>query len=350
MTNILIDSDKKLNNLLIKLGECSEIGLDTEFIRESTYRPILALVQISLPNGEIYLIDPQKITNIQAIIDITTNPNILKIIHSAKQDLEALYSFTGIFPVNIFDTQIAFNFLSEKSSIGYSALVKNICDVDIKEGSWRTDWLKRPLTQEKIEYAADDVKYLIKIKNQLEKNLKIINRYTWFQEEQEIELKKSNIIVEPDYAWEKINYPLYFDSSDLNLLKKIASWRERLSIKYDVPKRWILSDSHIIKIMIASENKVYEIISNMKQSIENLEMNDLKNLLSLRKKIKNKNLLPKKDIEQKCNDVLSYVSDEFKIDPTIIANKRDMEMFVLTNNKARFMKGWRYQIFGKLVQ
>ena len=97
MATILIDSDKKLNKLLSKLEECREIGLDTEFIRESTYRPILALIQISLPNGEIYLIDPQKIIDIQAIINIITNPNILKIIHSAKQDLEALYSFTGFF-------------------------------------------------------------------------------------------------------------------------------------------------------------------------------------------------------------------------------------------------------------
>ena len=222
--------------------------------------------------------------------------------------------------------------------------------MDIKEGSWRTDWLKRPLSQDKIEYAADDVKYLIKIKNQLEKSLKIIGRYVWFQEEQEIELKKSNIIIEPDDAWEKINYPLYFDSSDLYLLKKLASWRERISIKYDVPKRWILSDSYLIKLMITNENKTYDIISNMKQSIERSEMNDLKDLLSHKKKRKNKNLQPKRDIEQKCNEVLSYVSDEFKIDPTIIANKRDMEMFILTNNKARFMKGWRYKIFGKLVQ
>ena len=72
--------------------------------------------------------------------------------------------------------------------------------------------------------------------------------------------------------------------------------------------------------------------------------------MSSKRKIKNKNLYPKKDIEQKCNEVLSYVSDEFKIDPTIIANKRDMEMFIILNQKARFMKGWRYQIFGKLVQ
>ena len=171
MTNILIDSDKKLHNLLSKIEDCKEIGLDTEFIRESTYRPILALIQISLANGEIYLIDPQKIKDISGISNITSDPKIVKIIHSAKQDLEALYSHLGSFPKNVFDTQIAYNFLSEKSNIGYSALVKNICDVDIKEGSWRTDWLKRPLSEEKKEYAANDVMYLHKIKNELEKML-----------------------------------------------------------------------------------------------------------------------------------------------------------------------------------
>ncbi len=350
MTNILIDSDKKLDNLLLKIEECTEIGLDTEFIRESTYRPILALIQISLANEEIYLIDPQKIKDISGIAQITSDSNITKIIHSAKQDLEALYSHLGSFPENVFDTQIAYNFLSEKSNIGYSALVKNILNVDIKEGSWRTDWLKRPLSDEKKEYAANDVRYLIKIKNQLEKKLKIINRYSWFQEEQNNELKKSNIIIEPDNAWEKLNYPLYFDSSDLALLKKLASWREKLSIHYDIPKRWILSDALLIKVMTSNENKTQEIIASIKQSITSDEKDNLLKVLSLKRKIKNKNLYPKKDIEQRCNEVLSYVSDEFKIDPTIIANKRDMEMFIISNHKARFMKGWRYQIFGKLVQ
>ena len=148
----------------------------------------------------------------------------------------------------------------------------------------------------------------------------------------------------------KINYPLYFDSSDLAILKKLASWREKLSIKYDIPKRWILSDSLLIKVMITNEHKAQEIIENIKQTLTSSEKDILHKTLSSKRKIKNKNLYPKKDIEQKCNEVLSYVSDEFKIDPTIIANKRDMEMFIISNHKARFMKGWRYQIFGKLVQ
>ena len=350
MANILVDSDKNLINLLSKIEEYTEIALDTEFIRESTYRPILALMQIALPNNEIYIIDPVKITKRDIINKFLTNPKIIKIIHSSKQDLEALYSYTQAFPVNIFDTQIAFNFLSEKSNVAYSALVKIVCDVDIKEGSWRTNWLKRPLSDEKLQYAADDVRYLIQIKNNLERHLNRTNRFSWFNEEQDNELKISNIIIDPENAWKKINYPLYFDSEDLKLLKKTACWREKLSIKYDVPKRWILSDSLLIKSLITNRNKTIEIISATKQKITDIEKDEFEKILSSKRKIKNKNLIPKKDLEKKCLEVLSYVSEEFKIDSTIIANKRDMEIFTLSNDKARFMKGWRYQIFGKLVQ
>ena len=350
MANFLVDSDKNLINLLSKIEEYTEIGLDTEFIRESTYRPILALMQIALPNNEIYIIDPVKITKRDIINKFLTNPKIIKIIHSSKQDLEALYSYTQAFPVNIFDTQIAFNFLSEKSNVAYSALVKSVCDVDIKEGSWRTNWLKRPLSDEKLQYAADDVRYLIQIKNNLERHLNRTNRLSWFNEEQDNELKISNIIIDPENAWKKINYPLYFDSEDLKLLKKTACWREKLSIKYDVPKRWILSDSLLIKTLITNRNKTLEIINATKQKITDIEKDEFEKILSSKRKIKNKNLIPKKDLEKKCLEVLSYVSEEFKIDSTIIANKRDMEIFTLSNDKARFMKGWRYQIFGKLVQ
>lgn len=350
MTNILVDSDKKLLNLCTKLQDVTEIGLDTEFIRESTYRPILALIQISLPNGEIYLVDPLSISNNYLIKDIITNSKIIKIIHSAKQDIEALYNYTNSYPVNMFDTQIASNFMLEKSNIGYSKLVKNVCEVDIKEGSWRTDWLKRPLNDKKKDYAADDVRYLIQIKNTLIKELKKLDRFLWFEEEQVNELKKSNIILDPKHAWKKINYPLHFNDEELNILKNLACWREKLAIKYNVPKRWILSDSLVIKLMITNKNKTLEIINDIKQKITSEEILDLMNVLSLKKRIKNKNLTSKKDIELKCSELLSYVSEEFKIDSTIIANKRDLEIFSLFNDKARFMKGWRYQIFGKLVQ
>ena len=221
MTNFLVDSDKKLLNLASKLKDVNEIGLDTEFIRESTYRPILALIQVSLPNGEIYLIDPIAIHRRDLISNIISSSNLTKIIHSSKQDIEALYSYTNTYPVNIFDTQIASNFISENSNVGYSTLVKNLCECDIKEGSWRTNWLERPLSTKKAEYAADDVRYLIEIKSLLIKRLKALDRFSWFEEEQLNELKKSNIIIEPKEAWKKINYPLHFSTQELALLKNI---------------------------------------------------------------------------------------------------------------------------------
>jgi len=215
MTNFLVDSDKKLSNLVSKLKDISEIGLDTEFIRESTYRPILALVQISLPNGEIYLIDPIAIDRRDLISEIISSTSLIKIIHSSKQDIEAIYNFTDSYPVNIFDTQIASNFISEKSNVGYSTLVKNLCNCDIKEGSWRTNWLERPLSTKKVDYAADDVRYLIQIKSLLIKRLKELDRLSWFEEEQANELNKSNIIIDPNKAWKKINFPLHFSIEEL---------------------------------------------------------------------------------------------------------------------------------------
>jgi ribonuclease D len=350
MTNFLVDSDKKLLNLASKLKDVNEIGLDTEFIRESTYRPILALIQVSLPNGEIYLIDPIAIHRRDLISNIISSSNLTKIIHSSKQDIEALYSYTNTYPVNIFDTQIASNFISENSNVGYSTLVKNLCECDIKEGSWRTNWLERPLSTKKAEYAADDVRYLIEIKSLLIKRLKALDRFSWFEEEQLNELKKSNIIIEPKEAWKKINYPLHFSTQELALLKNIACWREDLAIKYDIPKRWIFSDSSATKLMLKNDKKTMDVVNNIKQQLTDSEMSKLMKILSLKKVIKNKNFSPKKDIEKKCNELLGYVSDEFNIDSTIIATKRDLEIFTNTNSEARFMKGWRYQIFGKLVQ
>jgi len=350
MTNFLVDSDKKLINLSSKLQGISEIGLDTEFIRESTYRPILALIQISLPNKEIYLIDPLAISRKELIIQIMNNLSLTKIIHSSKQDLEALYNYMGCYPKNIFDTQIANNFISKKSNLGYSSLVKNLFDIEIKEGSWRTKWLERPLSNDKIDYAADDVRYLIEAKRILVDKLSNLKRLSWFEEEQENELKKSNIILEPKDAWEKINYPLHFDTNHINILKNIACWREKLSIKYNVPKKWILSDSLLIKTMMANEKKLSDIISNIRQKILNEEILELKNILLKANKPKNKNLNPNREVEIKCSELLLSVADKYDIDSTIIANKRDIEIFSLLNNKVRFMKGWRYQIFGKLVQ
>ena len=159
------------------------------------------------------------------------------------------------------------------------------------------------MSTKKAEYAADDVRYLIEIKSLLIKRLKALDRFSWFEEEQLNELKKSNIIIEPNEAWKKINYPLHFYTQELALLKNIACWREDLAIKYNIPKRWIFSDSSATKLMLKNEKKTTDVVNNIKQQLTDSEMSKLMKILSLKKVIKNKNLSPKKDIEKKCSEL-----------------------------------------------
>ena len=160
MPNFLVNTDTKLQNIIDDLRKSSIIGLDTEFIRESTYYPQLALMQLS-DNINTYCIDVLAIKNNNLIAELLYNKDIKKVIHASKQDLEVLNYYFKCYPQNIFDTQIAYNLLTSDISISYSNLVKKYLSVKLKEGSWRTDWLKRPLSEEKITYAANDVRYLL---------------------------------------------------------------------------------------------------------------------------------------------------------------------------------------------
>ena len=157
-----IDSLEDLSFLNKELLEKTYVGVDSEFRRTTKDNMRLALLQVN-DGEETYLIDSIKIEEPGDHVSFLFSKSVTKIFHSCKEDLEAIFSWTNQEMVNIFDTQIASNFLYEKSNPGYSSLVKTICDSDIKEGSWRTNWLERPLSDKKINYAADDVSYLIEM-------------------------------------------------------------------------------------------------------------------------------------------------------------------------------------------
>ena len=201
----------------------------TRSLLGNTYHPQLALIQLS-DNINTYCIDVLPIKDNNLIAALLSNKDIKKVIHASKQDLEVLNYYFKCYPQNIFDTQIAYNLLTSDISISYSNLVKKYLSVELKEGSWRTDWLKRPISEEKIIYAANDVKYLIKLYEILNTKLHEINRIDWFKEEQDIELKKSNIVIEPELSWQKINLPSNLTPIQLNYLKKLSLWRQEKAI------------------------------------------------------------------------------------------------------------------------
>ena len=354
MPNFLINTDIKLQNIIDELEKASIIGLDTEFIRESTYFQQLALLQLSDSNNT-YCIDILAINNKMLISNLLLNNEIKKIIHASKQDLEVLNHYYNCYPQNIFDTQIAYNLLTSDVSISYSNLVKKYLGVELKEGSWRTDWLKRPISDAKIEYAANDVKYLIDLYEILYKKLLEADRFDLFIEEQELELKKSNIVTEPRFSWEKINLPSNLTITQLNYLQKLSYWREDKAITHDIPKRWIFSDSELIKIVTARPNRLSYVLDNLKHTLNDDDLGLIKSMIS-EKYIKPESV--NKDIDgslynariAKCHKVLEEVSEKYNIAPTLIANKRDIDAFARKKDYVKFLHGWRFKIFGKLVQ
>ena len=354
MPNFLINTDIKLQNIITNLKDSSVIGLDTEFIRESTYYPQLALLQLS-DNYNNYCIDILEIQDNQPIADLLGNEDIIKVIHSSKQDLEVLYHYFGCYPINLFDTQIAYNLLSPEISISYSNLVKKYCNIELKEGSWRTDWLKRPLSDEKIEYAANDVKYLIKLYEILKNELILNDRLDWFMEEQIIDLKMSNIITDPELSWKKINLPSNLQSSQLDNIKILSKWREQKAIENNLPKRWIFSDSELIKIVTAKTDKLDYVLKNIKYSPNTEDENFIKSIIGLKC---NEEMISKKSMDpslynlraSKCQKTLEEVCLKYNIASTLIANKRELDSYARGNMNVKFLSGWRFKIFGKLVQ
>ena len=353
MPNFLINTDKKLSNISDDLINSKILGVDTEFIRESTYYPQLALIQFATKYNN-YIVDVTAIKSDGIIKDVLTNDSIVKVLHSARQDLETIHCYFRHFPINIFDTQIAHNLTSSLINPSYSSLVKKYFSVELKEGSWRTDWLKRPLTDEKIEYAANDVNYLINLSHLYQEQLKELGRLDWFKEEQDKELSIKSIVTEPSLAWKKITIPLSLNDNEIDTLKILASWRERTAVTNNIPKKWILTDGELIKFSCAKIDEFHNLSSNIKNRKFFDYKDDLfitiSNKKSISDKRKNIDMNTYNKLINKCNETLIQISQDYDLSPSLIANKRDIDYFSRGIKEIKFLRGWRFKIFGKLVQ
>ncbi|MGH8130161.1 MAG: ribonuclease D, partial [Steroidobacteraceae bacterium] len=158
------------------------LALDTEFVRERTYYPKLCLIQAALP-GEVILIDVLAIEDGGALIAPLSDPRRLKLLHAARQDIEALLPLTGTPLAPVFDTQQGAALLGFPAQVGYAELVRQLLGVELVKGHARTDWARRPLSPEQIAYAADDVRYLPALAHALEERLAAAGRRAWLEEE-----------------------------------------------------------------------------------------------------------------------------------------------------------------------
>lgn len=242
-----IDTDDALAQLCVSLSQQTAIAIDTEFVRTRTYFAHIGLLQVADSHG-VYLIDPLTIKNTQPFADILTNPSIVKVIHACSEDLEVFHHAFGVYPVNIFDTQVAAGFAGYGASIGYANLIRTIKEIDIPKHETRSDWLQRPLSDAQLRYAALDVEYLLDVYALLLEQLQSKQRLAWVEADCAALVDKLRDTDHEATYFLRIKSAWKLQRDQLAVLKAVCRWRERLAREQDKTRSHIIKDTSLFDI------------------------------------------------------------------------------------------------------
>jgi len=229
----------------------ARIGLDTEFIRERTYWPQLALVQIAIERGtgiEILLVDPLAPGIADALAPILTDPAILKVMHSPSEDLVAFKRACGVVPKPLFDTQLAAALVGIGSGLGYQKLVEQVTGVALAKGETRSDWLRRPLSPAQLEYAADDVRHLFEMHDALDGQLALLGRREWLVEDATRTVLNAENEATERWPHLSMRSAQFLDRDAQRLLVRLLRWRDVYARESDRPRNWILDNELAVAI------------------------------------------------------------------------------------------------------
>ncbi len=244
-----IDTQEQLEQFIDDISSYDWIAIDTEFIREKTYYSRLCLLQIATTD-HLACVDPLAISDISALKKVLYNPNITKVWHAAHQDQEIFYNLFGEPPAPIFDTQPAAAVLGIGDQIGYARLIEEFMSVSLEKTQSRTDWSRRPLSEKQLDYAIDDVRYLREAYPKIVQQLEDQSRLEWLQSDFDRYTSVETFEPKPAEMWKKVKGHQRLKPLQLTIVQGLASWREGLAEKKDLPRKWIMSDDVILDLAL----------------------------------------------------------------------------------------------------
>ena len=353
-----IDNPEKLQQLCKKLQSHDWIALDTEFIRERNYYPILCLIQVAA-GDTLACIDPLAIDDLSPFLDILNDPHITKVFHAAYQDLEIFYYLMEAVPSPIFDTQPAASVLGLGEQIGYARLVENLLGVSLEKSQSRTDWSRRPLSQQQIDYAIDDVRYLQKIYPLMLQQLDEKERLNWLDHDFKHLSQQSTYAVDLMHCWKRVKGKQYLKGQKLAVLQQLAAWREQVAMQKDKPRRWIVSDDILIDLARRSPHTIEQI-----HDLRGIKEGHIKHYhTAWFQRIKTAQQCPKEQwpslpnqhkasIEQELlidllMMIVRYQAQQHQISPAAIASRKDIASMIIAG-QSQFSNDWRGRLLNDL--
>jgi ribonuclease D len=258
LPEVIVAQPKELVACCTHLAACPHFGFDTEFVGEQTYHPRLCLVQVATPE-RLYLIDPESVGPLDLFWDVVVDPAHLVIVHAGREEVRLCHLWTGRTPGNFFDLQIAAGLVGSGYPLSHAALVSQLLGIQMVKGETLTEWRSRPLTQQQIRYAFDDVRYLLPLWTRLAERLELGGRAAWAQEEF-ARLAEHAAPEEPAAdRWRKLRGVGTLDRRRLAVVRELYRWRTDTATRHDRPARAIVRDDLLVEIARRSPSRVRDL-------------------------------------------------------------------------------------------
>jgi len=352
-----VASGADLQDLVATLAAEPAYALDTEFHREKTYFPELALMQIAWRDG-VALIDPMAVD--VAPLRAVFEGQGLAVLHAALQDLDILTRTCGTVPRRLFDTQLAAGFVGYSTPALANLLAAEL-SVRLPKGDRLTDWLRRPLTDDQRTYAAADVEHLLDLHARLVQRLSALGRLDWAADECEELRTRDFSPPEPELAWLKLKDHRHLRGASRGVAQEVAAWRERRAAQLDQPTRFVLSDLAILGIAQRPPRDVDE-LRRVRGLDERVARGQLGGEL-LAAIERGRNLSPEAVVEPRADDVerdlrpavtlisawISQLARDTKVDTALLATRADLVALLAGDPTARLVHGWRAELVGERI-
>jgi ribonuclease D len=355
----VITTTQQLAEACARLAKHPHVTVDTEFLRESTYFPILCVAQMASP-AEAVVVDTRAAQlDLGPFFELMANERVLKVFHAARQDIEIVWHQAGLIPHPVFDTQVAAMVLGYGDSISYDQLVHRITGDSLDKSHRFTDWTRRPLSAQQIAYAISDVTHLRDVYLALSTDLERRGRADWVREEMEVLTSPDTYRLDPESAWERLKTRVR-KPKDLAVLIELAAWREREAQARDVPRGRVLKDDALADIAVHAPTTVEKLggLRSLPRGFERSKWGEAILAATARGLARDPKSLPRLDRAKSGANgaatvellkvLLRMTSERHAVAAKVIATVDDLERIAASDEaEVPALKGWRRELFGE---
>ena len=359
----IIKTTQELSAFCKKCAAFEYVTLDTEFLRERTYYSKLCLVQMAHPGNDedsAAIIDPlSPDLLLDPLYELFQNPDVVKVFHAARQDLEIFFVDKGILPKPFFDTQVAARVCGFGDQVGYEKLVRSICNEGVDKSSRFTDWSARPLSSKQMTYAIGDVTYLRQIYEFLAAKIFKTGRQSWVEEELAILMAPETYVVDPKQSWRRIKTR----SSSWKMLAavaELAEFRELHAQARNIPRNRVYKDDAMMEIA-ATRPVAYSDLNNSRLLLREARKGDIADgILAAIKRagqytaddverpdVTHEKPQGKEGLSELLRVLLKAKSEQYGVAQKLIATSTDLDRIAGGGDDLKVFKGWRNEVFGK---